>query len=250
MIRNDNILLYSVKIERSNLQLEVVKMRDYMKKTNEDITDLSADEVIDSLSKKTDLKSIGMLKFCIPVLVVIVCVGIFLSAGRIKLADLEFGDNGTISLVPVPIAATTGKKDVIGIPTGIVKAHPFLPYRNIGDAESVDLVNDVPKFDLIAPPELQNENSDTAKVMDTVVSGILFDKYSPSAILNINGSDYLVKKGDTVNNYKILAIARDSVTVQLGKNTFKAGIGEILTDGTVNYNQVSNLNKKFGGEQR
>ena len=94
------------------------------------------------------------------------------------------------------------------------------------------------------------ENATAVKVMDTVVSGILFDKYSPSAILNIEGTDYLVKKGDTVNNYKILAIAQDSVTVQLGKNTYKAGIGEILTDGQLNHNNVSNLNKKFGGEQR
>ena len=34
--------------------------------------------------------------------------------------------------------------------------------------------------------------------MDTVVSGILYDKFSPSAILNIEGNDYLVKKGDVV----------------------------------------------------
>ena len=86
--------------------------------------------------------------------------------------------------------------------------------------------------------------------MDTVVSGILFDKFSPSAILNIEGTDYLVKKGDVVNNYKVLAIAQDSVTVQLGKNTYKAGIGEILTEGSLNHNNVSNLSKKFGGEQK
>ena len=60
----------------------------------------------------------------------------------------------------------------------------------------------------------------------------------------------MVKKGDTVHKYKVIAIAQDSVTVQLGKNTYKAGIGEILTDGTVNHNDVSNLDKKFGGEQR
>jgi hypothetical protein len=86
--------------------------------------------------------------------------------------------------------------------------------------------------------------------MDTIVSGILYDKFSPSAILNIEGSDYLVKKGDVVNNYKILNISQDSVSVKLGNNTYKAGIGEILTEGSINYNNVSNLNKKFGGEKR
>ena len=98
--------------------------------------------------------------------------------------------------------------------------------------------------------DIVNENSDAAKVMDTVVSGILYDKYSPSAILNIEGNDYLVKKGDVVNNYKVLNIAQDSVTVKLGNNTYKAGIGQILTEGSVNYNNVSNLSKKFGGERR
>ena len=86
--------------------------------------------------------------------------------------------------------------------------------------------------------------------MDTIVSGILYDKYSPSAILNIEGSDYLVKKGDVVNNYKVVNIMQDSVTVQLGANVYKAGIGEILTEGNLNHNNVSNLKNKFGGERR
>ena len=139
------------------------------------------------------------------------------------------------------------KRDLISIPSGTVKANPFLPYRNIDKSSSV---TDVPTFDLVEPPEVINENSDAARVMDTIVSGILYDKYSPSAIINIEGNDYLVKKGDVVNNYKILDIVRDSVTVKLGANTYKAGIGEILTEGTVNHNDVSNLSKKFGGEKR
>lgn len=160
------------------------------------------------------------------------------------------GDNTdvTISYVSNPIAAAGQKKDLISIPSGTVKANPFVPYRNIdGNASKV---SDVPQFELIAPPEVLNTNSDAARVMDTTVSGILYDKFSPSAILNIEGNDYLVKKGDVVNNYKILDIAQDSVSVRLGKNTFKAGIGEVLTEGSINYNDVSNLNKKFGGERR
>ena len=86
--------------------------------------------------------------------------------------------------------------------------------------------------------------------MDTIVSGILYDKYSPSAILNIEGSDYLVKKGDVVSNYKVVNIMKDSVTVKLGANVYKAGIGEILTEGSLNRNDVSNLNNKFGGVRK
>lgn len=159
----------------------------------------------------------------------------------------EVGESGGLALATAPIAATTAKKDLISIPIGTVKANPFLPYREISNSNSV---KDVPKFDLVEPPEVVKEGSEAARVMDTVVSGILYDKYSPSAILNIEGNDYLVKKGDVVNNYKILNIMRDSVTVMLGKNTYNAGIGEILTEGSINYNDVSNLNKKFGGERR
>ena len=74
----------------------------------------------------------------------------------------------------------------------------------------------------------------TSLLLHPVISGILYDKFSPSAILNIEGTDYLVKKGDVVNNYKVLNILEDSVTVKLGENVYKiAGRQCILNiDGT------------------
>ncbi len=73
------------------------------------------------------------------------------------------------------------------------------------------------------------------------------DKYSPSAIINIEGSDYLVKRGDIINHYKVLYIGKNDVIVQLGKNIYKAGVGELLSPTDLNYNTIANLNKKFGG---
>ena len=171
------------------------------------------------------------------------------SVGKLKIANIS--SEGLLTMSIGPMASTSAKKDLISIPVGVVKAHPFVPYRNIGEAiQTNELVMDVPQYDLIAPPDYLEESSENAKIMETAVSGILFDKFSPTAILKINGNDYLVKKGDTIQNYKIIAIAQDSVTVQSGKNTYTAGIGEFLTGGEVNYNEVSNLNKKFGGERR
>lgn len=157
-------------------------------------------------------------------------------------------DDIHITYVGIPFASTEAKMNYISIPSGTVKANPFLPYRTLSKDE--DRVSDIPAFELIAPPESVNENSDAARVMDTIVSGILYDKFSPSAILNIEGNDYLVKIGDVVNNYKVLNISQNSVTVKLGSNTYKAGIGEILTEGDITHNDVSNLSKKFGGERR
>lgn len=176
---------------------------------------------------------------------VLLVLGVFAAAAHRELSNVAVSEEGLIQLSAAPIAAT-GKKDVISIPQGTTKANPFLPYRDISGSSTLD----VPAFTLVEPPEVVDENSDAARVMDTVVSGILFDKFSPSAILNIEGNDYLVKKGDVVNNYKVVNIMQDSVTVKLGSNVYKAGIGEILTEGSLNHNDVSNLNNKFGGERR
>lgn len=224
-------------------------MRNYMKKKfdSEAAVDLTAEELIARVSRhKFKLSK----KVLIPLLAL--CIGIpTVHAVRTinSLQAIDLDNMASPAMSSVPIAAVAGKKDLISIPSGTVKANPFLPYRDISGTTVPTTVSDVPKFDLVEPPDVIEGDSEAARVMDTIVSGILYDKFSPSAILNIEGNDYLVKKGDVVNNYKIVNILQDSVTVKLGNNTFKAGIGEILTEGSVNYNDVSNLNKKFGGSK-
>ena len=229
-----------------------MKMYNFMKKSKSVEQILSADDM--SMEFANGNKFIWhskTLKFGLLIVVFIMLTLSLVIYNRIDLADVEQG--GVLTLANAPIASTTAKKDVISIPSGIVKANPFVPYRTLKNdvsAQTSVLINDVPKYDLIDPPDALGEHSEAAKIMDTVVSGILYDKFSPAAILNIDGNDYLVKKGDTVNNYTVLAITQNSVTVKYGGNTYKAGIGELLSDGTVNYNDISNLNKKFGGERR
>ena len=223
-------------------------MQKYLRRRKEqkrDLASMTADELISMTFKNCNSKkvvvSILSLFIVLPLLFGGIIIKSIHSSGQ-NLEDVDF-----VSLASAPVTATAAKKNLISIPTGTVKANPFLPYREINKGSSV---SDVPTYDLVAPPEVVNENSDAARVMDTIVSGILYDKFSPSAILNIEGNDYLVKKGDVVNKYKVLNITQNSVTVKLGKNTYNAGIGEILTEGSVNYNDVSNLSKKFGGERR
>ena len=223
-------------------------MFNFMKKEQKDLISLTTDELLAKFSLKEKKKNATFIVAGLfSVVLIFVCISV-LSLN--KMAALNF-DTDNIALAVNPIAATSSKRNVLTIPSGIVKANPFVPYRKLGDEfKEPQLINDVPKYDLIAPPDIIGESAPAAKIMDTVVSGILFDKFSPSAILSIDGTDYLVKKGDTVNHYKVLASAQDSVTVQFGKNTYKAGIGEILTEGTLNHNDISNLSKKFGGEQK
>lgn len=110
--------------------------------------------------------------------------------------------------------------------------NPFLPYN-----------------EKLTPTDIQQETNaiNKSKLVKTVISGIMFDRYSPSAIINIEGTDYLAKKGDTINSYKILNITQDTVTVKLGNNVYKAGVGEILAQGRIHYNNVPDLDKRFGG---
>lgn len=100
---------------------------------------------------------------------------------------------------------------------------------------------------LTPPPEALPTSSEATKVVATTISGILYDKYSPSAIINIEGTDYLVKKGDVINDYRILSINKTQVAVKLGKNIYSAGVGELLTQASFNEGNISNLNKRFGG---
>lgn len=224
-----------------------MKMRNYMKKKEElgNTLDMYADDLQARFVKKNRI----VLRKRTKVILALCCIAplfcVSLGFNKQGLIPAEEISDSSLSLVSAPLAATSVKKDLISIPSGTVKANPFLPYRDIGDTS----VSDVPSFDIVEPPEVITEGSEAARVMDTIVSGILYDKYSPSAILNIEGNDYLVKKGDTVNNYKVLNIMQDGVTVKLGDNVYKAGIGEILTEGSVTHNDVSNLSNKFGGKK-
>ena len=222
-----------------------MRMRNYMKKSLKDavVPEFTTEQILNKFKGKRFSRSRVLITAAALLIALPVLCGFAISFG---IKGQSFEEMDSIQMVSVPVAATSTKKDLISIPSGTVKADPFLPYRNISGTTTA---LDVPKFNLVEPPEVISEDSEAARVMDTTVSGILYDKYSPSAILNIEGNDYLVKKGDTVNNYKVLSIMPDSVTVKLGANTYKAGIGEILTGGSLNHNDVSNLDNKFGGKK-
>lgn len=138
---------------------------------------------------------------------------------------------------------------------GSGRSNPFLPMSenvphivkipNSSFNKSFAKVHDDLPF-LTPPPEKFAYDQDAGKIMRTTISGILYDKYSPSAIINIEGTDYLVKKGDTINHYRVLSITQDQVLVQLGRNIYRAGVGELLAKTEIP-NVTANLNNKFGG---
>lgn len=124
------------------------------------------------------------------------------------------------------------------------RSNPFLPAN-----ESYSNVTKY-GFELMAPPETISSDTEAAKIVSTKVSGIMYDNKNPSAILNIEGSDYLVRSGDYIDRYKVLSINKDLVTVQLGPNIYKARVGEAIADAEINRNVIYNLENKFGGAKR
>jgi len=159
------------------------------------------------------------------------------------------GNDAATSMVEIPQEEDTDK--MVSVPVeNLGRANPFLP-----PSEAILAATSVPdeklKYDLLEPLDVPSADPGAQKVVTTKVSGIMYDKTNPSAILNIEGSDYLVRSGDVINGYKVLSIAKNAVTVQMGSNVYKVGVGQLVADGQVdiNYNKVANLNKKFGGSK-
>lgn len=158
------------------------------------------------------------------------------------------GVNGAIAPDDVSIVADQNAKNSSMVAMSVEdmgRSDPFLP-----DHENLDS-KPKPKygFELMPPPETITVDTTATELIATKVSGIMYDNFNPSAILNISGSDYLVRTGDIINNYKVLSIGKEHVTVQNGANVYKAGVGELFTGEGINFNTVSNLESKFGGRK-
>ncbi len=123
---------------------------------------------------------------------------------------------------------------------------PFVPFITAVDEEKVLI--EPPKFDIIAPPsDIPGEINPVYDTMvATKISGIMYDKARPSAIINVDGADQLVHKGDFVKEYQIIDITKDRVVLKNGTNIYRASVGQEV-EGSVNINPVSNLSRQFGG---
>lgn len=130
---------------------------------------------------------------------------------------------------------------------------PFLP-----DGEAAALraksKGDLP-FDLVEPTTSLGEGEAVEKILTAEVSGIMYDNYSPSAILKIGDTEYLVRSGDEITGEdkeftgKVIAISKKAVTVQSGVNTYKAGVGQLLKKQTFDQGNVVNLQDRFGSSK-
>ena len=198
------------------------------------------------------IKSIGL--FLLPLFLIVLIFGasgcgnnskndINNENSRTEISEDMPGAVGEDSSVAIIADESDNEKMVNVALENIGRVNPFLPSKEgkaLAFKESL-------QFDLMDPPVTPQADDYTQRVIATKISGIMYDKYNPSAIINIENTDYLVRSGDVINGYKILAINPTTVTVQLGSNIYKAAVGESVDDSNINYNTVSNLSSKFGG---
>lgn len=156
-----------------------------------------------------------------------------------------FSANDTKSVQIQPIK--NDRKQVSMVVTEVGRNNPFEPVFG-GYDEDTD-------YYLAAPPEVPGLDNDALDVIKARVSGIIYDKnnVNSSAIINVGGADYLTRIGDKINGYVVTAIDKNDITVKLGNNTFKAGIGELISSEDlydVNKTLTPALETKFAGRKK
>lgn len=131
------------------------------------------------------------------------------------------------------------------------RTNPFKPpVASKVEADPYEMVDNT-QFEIIEPPVASVPDENLTKLLQTQISGILYDNESPSAIVNLNGMDQFVKVGDVISGYKIVSITRDKVQISYKNNSYVASVGELFTKGNLEKRPaVANLENKFAGRYK
>ena len=131
------------------------------------------------------------------------------------------------------------------------RMNPFKPpVIEKTEEEPFELINNT-QFEIIEPPTASVPDENLTRLLQTQISGILYDDESPSAIVNLNGLDQFVKIGDVVSGYKIEDITRDKVQISYKNNSYVAAVGELFTRGSLEKQAaIVNLENKFAGRYK
>lgn len=171
-------------------------------------------------------------------------LGFSMAAASLVPAAYAAGETQEVQIQPIK---NNERKQVSMVVTEVGRNNPFEPVFG-GYDEDTD-------YYLAAPPEVPGLDNDALDVIKARVAGIIYDRnnVNSSAIVNIGGQDYLTRIGDKINGYVVTAIDKNDITVQLGANTFKAGVGDIISNEDlydVNKTKTPALETKFAGRRK
>ena len=155
-------------------------------------------------------------------------------------------DDSVDTLKPVEPQLPEKKQIITIIPTG--RINPFLPIQKYTNADVNETVVRYDKVGIPAPPtKMGVKNPETVKMLTIAVSGIMYDSVKPSAIITLDGNDYFVQKGDKLDDYKVIDIGRNFVTIAHGTNLYKANIGEEFKISSKFYGSAQYIPQQYGG---
>lgn len=139
------------------------------------------------------------------------------------------------------------KKEVIDIkPTG--RLNPFLPLQKYVKADIPETFVQYDKVGIPTPPkQIAVQDEETTKMLSIAVSGIMYDEQKPSAIISLENNDYFVQKGDKLDDYNVVDIGKNYVTISHGKNYYKANVGEEFKITSNFYGSAQYIPQKQGG---
>ena len=172
-------------------------------------------------------------------------------------AEVAKTDNSSLEIEdsPKPVKMDTEDDFDVKAIGDVGRKNPFVPFatadkKSDSAVEVADTYSSV-GFDLIEPPVLAEEKPDISKLFSMKVSGILYDEIRPSAIINIDGFDQLVRIGDSLSGFSVLNITKNKVIVKSGVNVYKASVGQPLNaEKVVSSAGISNLEHKFYGSNK
>lgn len=242
------------------------------------------------IKKEKRVNGVKMLRV-FTLLVSLLVMGIFTSGCNLtQKADIDIYDTKSLESVNVPrdtgvelaVASTTQPTKMVTYDvSSIGRSDPFMPYGEISaydkarqsaiseaaahNAEiyrlkalqnkAVREADDISpySFNLPVPPTSLATGTVAAKITKTKVVGIMYNAESPSAIINVDDKDYLVRTGDKIigQEYKVAQINPTWITVTMGSNIYSAAIGELFTKDDIfkNQNDIYNLKNRFGGRK-
>lgn len=242
------------------------------------------------IKKEKRVNGVKMMRV-FTLLVSLLVMGIFASGcNSTQKADIDIYDTESLESVNVPrdtgvelaVASTTQPTKMVTYDvSSIGRSDPFMPYGEISaydkarqsaiseaaahNAEiyrlkalqnkAVREADDISpySFNLPVPPTSLATGTVAAKITKTKVVGIMYNAESPSAIINVDDKDYLVRTGDKIigQEYKVAQINPTWITVTMGSNIYSAAIGELFTKDDIfkNQNDIYNLKNRFGGRK-
>ncbi len=184
-------------------------------------------------------------------------------------ADIEVDANQASSMVSYDVASI-GRSDPF-MPSGEIAAfeearRSAIEEANLHNSKIAELEklkdtvirqpDDISpySFNLPVPPTtLAPATAAAAKITRTKVVGIMYNQTNPSAIINVDDKDYLVRQGDKIigQEYKVIEINPSWITVSLGSNVYSASIGELFSRDEFDktQNDLYDLKNRFGGRK-